>query len=193
MIEILNSQFLEKIDTAFTRARKTFYGATVQNPFNQSNILLLPFYNNLLSIPKLVKVLGINIVFKNTCTLKSLLIKNSPNQGAGCIYQVPCSQCNKVYLGQSGKELTVRLKQHKYNVRTGNMSSALFVHMNEFNHRIEWQDAKELIYCKDLVKRNIIESSIIKVKADSLLNLSQGLYKLDEILCKRIMCQMCIK
>ena len=122
-----------------------------------------------------------------------MLIKNSPKQTSGCIYEIPCNQCNKKYVGQSGKELAIRIKQHKYNVRTGSMASSLFQHMNEENHSINWNAAKEIMYCKDSVKRNIIESCIIKKNYMELLNTSPGLYKLDELLIDNICKQLAFR
>ena len=108
-----------------------------------------------------------------------MLIKNSPTQESGCIYEIPCNNCNKIYIGQSGKTLSTRIQQHKYNVRVGNMSSSLFQHMNDCNHSINWKEAKEIIYCKNIVKRNIIESCIIKKKCNVLIITSPGMYKLE--------------
>ena len=121
------------------------------------------------------------MIFKNN-TLKDRLITNSPRQTSGCIYEIPCNQCNKKYVGQSGKELIVRLKQHRNNVRDGNMASSLFQHVNNHNHSINWTAAKEIIFCKDYVKRNVIESCMIKKKYGELLNTSLCLYKLAELL-----------
>ena len=97
------------------------------------------------------------------------------------------------YIGQSGKELCTRLKQHKYNVRIGSTASSLFNHMNECNHTINWKDSKEIMYCKDIVKRNIVESCIIKKKGSQLMNTSPGLYKLDELLIDSIFRQLAFK
>ena len=85
-----------------------------------------------------------------------------------------------MYIGQTGKELSLRIKQHKYCIRMGNINNALFLHRNDNNHNINWLGAKELVYCRDLVTRNIIESSFIKVNFQNLFNISPGMYKLDK-------------
>ena len=146
-----------------------------------NSLLILPYYHQLSPLPGLLKMFDINLVFKNNDTLKKLLIRNSPKNVCGCLYEIPCNHCDKKYIGQSGKELTTRIKQHRYNVRVGNMSSSLFVHMNDCNHTINWTNSKEIIYCKDLVNRNIIESCIIRKHFDNLINTSPGLYKFDEL------------
>ena len=174
------------------KAKKTFYGLTQRRDFNLNNLLVLPFYQQFTNVPAILKLFGVNVIFKNN-TLKDRLITNSPRQISGCIYEIPCNQCNKKYVGQSGKELIVRLKQHQKNVRDGNMTSSLFQHMNNNNHSINWTAAKEIVFCNDYVKRNIIESSIIKKKYGELLNTSPGLYKLDELLIDNIFKQLLFK
>ena len=73
------------------------------------------------------------------------------------------------------------------------MSNAIFVHMNDFNHPIDWDNSKEILFCSDIIKRNIIESSIIKVKFKSTFNVSTGMYKLDNFIMTRIVDQLSIK
>ena len=180
------------LDTAFNKAKKTFYGCTVNRNFDFNNLLVLPFYPTFTQVPEMLKTFGVTVIFKNN-TLKDMLIKNSPKQINGCIYEIPCNQCNKRYVGQSGKELATRIKQHKYNVRTGSMDSSLFQHMNNEDHSINWTAAKEIMYCKDFLKRNVIESCIIKKKYRELLNTSPGLYKLDELLIDNIFKQLAFK
>ena len=66
------------------------------------------------------------------------------------------------------------------------MSNALFLHVNDFNHGINWDGADVLLYCSNITKRNIIESSLIKHHND-LINVSQGIYKLDAFVVKEIL------
>ena len=89
-------------------------------------------------------------------------------------------------LGQTGKELSTRLGQHKYSIRTAQASSALFIHLSNFNHVIDWINAKEILYCKDITSRNIIESGFIKEFSANLLNVSPGMYKLDNFMISEI-------
>ena len=124
-------------------------------------------------------------MFRFSNTLKNIMIKNSPRISEGCIYEIPCKNCNCRYIGQSGKGLATRIKQHKYSVRTGQMSNALFLHLSNFNHSIDWDKANVILYCNNITKRNIIESALIKYN-QHLLNVSQGMYKLDPFIVKEI-------
>ena len=173
------------IDKAQSSAKKQFYAHDEKVPFDLRNILTLPYHDNFIELPRILKNFNINVVFKYS-NVKSQIIKNSPLCKAACIYEIPCKECNKRYYGQTGKQLAVRLKQHKYSIRTAQTSSALFVHLSNFNHRIDWDQSKELVYCEDIVKRNIIESCLIKFNNANVLNLSPGLFKLDAFIINEV-------
>ena len=174
------------LDTSLKKARKTFYSVEEKENFRLTNVLVLPFYCDLLKITRLLKSFNVQVVFSYSSTVRSLLIKNSPLKKCGCIYEIPCRDCDKKYIGQTSKALETRVKQHKYCVRVGNMSNALFVHMNNNNHGIDWNNAREIIFCSDFLIRNVIESSIIKSNFENLLNISPGMYKLDDYIIKMI-------
>ena len=65
------------------------------------------------------------------------------NKKCGVVYEVPCSECNKVYVGQTGNSLDTRLKQHQAACRLFQTDkSALAQHAIEADHRIGWSNAK---------------------------------------------------
>ena len=81
------------------------------------------------------------------------------------IYQIPCANCEHVYIGQTGRNLSLRIKEHKYNI-SGNHSSALTEHSNQSNegHCIHINGAK-YIHCEpELTKRLIAEAILINQK-----------------------------
>ena len=111
-----------------------FYRNLEKVPMVFQNILTLPFRQELMP---LLKPLDIKVVFKYEDTIRKLIIRNSPLlDEIGGVYCIPCKVCDRVYVGQTGKSLLERIKQHKYNVRTANESSAVFKHQQEFNHNI---------------------------------------------------------
>ena len=64
--------------------------------------------------------LGIQAVFKSGNTLRQSLMRvksrRRDEQKKGVVYEVPCGGCNQVYIGETGRSLEVRLKEHKYAV-----------------------------------------------------------------------------
>ena len=120
-------------------------------------------------------------MFKPKDNIINQLIKNSPEHKQGGIYQVPCMDCRKLYIGQTGRPLDTRLKEHKRAVREADERNAIFTHVQNFHHRINWTQSKIIINCKDYLKRNYIESAIIQRNETNLINNSHGLYKIDSL------------
>ena len=173
------------IEKSLNQAKKTFYRTNALPSHNKKNLLILPYSEKFDQVPHLMKKFDVNVVFSNTSTVKNMLIKNSPENSVGCIYKIPCKRCNKIYVGQTGKELNTRVKQHKYSVRTGQESNALFVHMRDEDHCIDWDNASPILCCKSVLSRNIVESSIIKNTESVNMNLSCGMYKLDKFITEK--------
>jgi len=50
------------------------------------------------------------------------------------IYKLTCPICNKAYVGQTGRNFTVRFNEHKYAFRTNSCTSNFAQHLTEHNH-----------------------------------------------------------
>ena len=174
------------IDMAHKMARKSYYNNTMEKQFSKKNILAIPFHEKLVRLPRILSLFNIQIVFKNNNTINKLLIRNSPRNNDGCVYNIPCTDCNFSYIGQTGKGLEMRISQHKYSIRTGQLSSGLFVHVRDYNHKIDWSNARKIAASNSIMERNIIESCCIKQTFSCNMNLSMGLYKLDNFIMMKI-------
>ncbi len=75
-----------------------------------------------------------------TTAVYNKLIKNSTQCNEGCIYTVPCKNCNRFSIGQACKILEQRKNQHKYSVRTGQQSNALLIHIRDINDSIDLEN-----------------------------------------------------
>ena len=180
----------EFIDKTLNRAKKTFYNPINNFSFDSKNLLVLPYHDSFKSLPHILKKFNINVIFKNNNTIKKMLIKNSPPSGNGCVYKIPCEICEKCYYGQTSKDLETRVKQHKYCVRSGQESSAIFQHVKNYDHAINWNGTQPITYSRSFHHRNIIESAVIKHTFQENLNLSSGLYKLDPFIIDKIVSSM---
>ena len=170
------------VDRARCRAYNTFTQTNIVNNRIEygSNCLTLPFHNNFIHLPKLLKkFFNVNVIFKGAVTLKQYLISNAPRNNNACIYHIPCKDCELFYVGQTGKALQTRIKQHRYSIRTADQCNSLFVHLNSNNHCINFDDAKVLRYAKDFNDRHIIESTIISATFNNNINITPGFYSLD--------------
>ena len=61
------------------------------------------------------------------------------------VYQVPCFDCDFVYIGQTKRDLKSRLAEHKLAIRNQEPEkSALCEHSIQFDHLIDWNNSKVL-------------------------------------------------
>ncbi len=90
------------------------------------------------------------------------------------------------YIGQTGNTLEQRNKQHKCSVRTGQQYDALFIHVIDTNHSNDLDNCKKVNTSKSSEERNIMQSSLIKHTHEDNINLSEGLFKLDNYITSKI-------
>ena len=136
-------------------------------------------------------------------TLRKLLVhpkdKRDPLSTTGCIYEVPCANCNESYVGETGRRLETRLNEHKketekvekskrnFTRQTRKQSeseqskSAIADHAVQHNHVINWQDAK--ILEKECVAdvRHIKEAIWIRRCAPNTMNRDEGAHYLSHV------------
>lgn len=88
----------------------------------------------------------VKTIFKTRNTLRSSLVKTKPDQDsnltAQCVHSIPC-ECGRKYIGETGRPLAVRVREHKQNLRLGYLEkSKLAKHAFEEDHKIDWDNAK---------------------------------------------------
>lgn len=103
------------------------------------------------------------LVFYNMKTVGLLYSRikdpNKKEQTSGLIYEIPCLDCDKVYIGQTKQYLNNRMKQHKYDLKDSKNreKTALCSHFFVENHRFDFPNVKILEKEKQYRKRNILE------------------------------------
>ena len=88
------------------------------------------------------------------------------------VYNVPC-ECGKTYIGETGRTLEARLKEHKYAVSWADTNNGIAVHANEHNHKILWEHTKIVEKEPFWMKREIKEALNIK-RTSAGMNLDGG-------------------
>ena len=69
--------------------------------------------------------------------------------------------CNKKYIGETGKELKHRIQEHKQALRRDDDLNSLVQHRNLLNHQIDINNATTIHKEDDLTRRKLIEAAII--------------------------------
>jgi hypothetical protein len=79
------------------------------------------------------------------------------------VYRLPCKDCNLSYIGETGKSMRIRMKQHESNCRNSenrDISSAVVVH-HKLGHSIDFENACVIYPESHMTKRKIAESFLI--------------------------------
>ena len=95
-----------------------------------------------------------NKLFRALCTHKDN-VNESQKPG---VYRIPC-ECGLVYIGETGRNLSIRLKEHKTNCeKTEQDKSAVAKHTWTYDHRIKWDEATILAIDSHKFSRKMRES-----------------------------------
>ena len=135
-------------------------------------LLVLPYIQGLSEkITKTCRRFNIQTAFTSCLTQRNLLCrvkgKPPPEAMAGIVYSVPCS--GRIYIGETGRCLSVRIQEHKRAVRILDTRNALATHIAEFlDHSIEWEKSSIKEHESNWYRRKVKEGIWIKMTENNL-------------------------
>ena len=97
----------------------------------------------------------------------------------GVIYRIQCSDCEMCYVGETGKKLRERIKQHKDDVRLERDRNAIYKHIRDTGHLVDWSEVKVLGQEGRRTVRKWKEARFIEVEGEKVMNWNSGL-KINE-------------
>ena len=74
------------------------------------------------------------------------------------VYSIPCSDCEKIYIGETSRKRDTRINEHKAKIRTLSSDSKLVEHILQHKHKFDFSNTKTLARETDWRKRVIKES-----------------------------------
>ena len=103
------------------------------DPVQTQTKIRLPYVRHLSEeIQRLCKDLDIRVVFRPWNTLRQLLTKlktpTPDEKNARVIYEIPCLDCETVYIGKTGRCMGKRMLEHRRAVRNGDRTNGVAVH-----------------------------------------------------------------
>mgnify|MGYP005697477225 CR=1 FL=1 len=113
---------------------------------------------------RVMKKHGIETPVRPHITLRQILVhpkdKIPDEKKCGLVYRISCLNCNQVYIGETGRRLEVRAKEHRDEAEkvtrtiktrsksvtepTDDFKSACAKHMRDHNHIMDWDNIKIL-------------------------------------------------
>ena len=109
--------------------------------------IALPYIKNISELTaRLLKPYGIMVAHKPYVTLRKLLSKSKDkidlSKKTNVVYQVNCGDCNKFYVGQTGRRLETRITEHKAAIRRHDPLSLISVHEDKEGHKFNLDSVK---------------------------------------------------
>ena len=92
----------------------------------------------------------------------------------GTVYEIFCANCNSVYIGEMGRSLKGRIKEHKYAVNRGDAKNRIAVHAWGSQHKVDWSSARVRTVEWFLWKRKVLEAIYIQ-REEKTFNPDRGL------------------
>jgi len=126
------------------------------------------------TVQRILKKHGVPSFHKPFNTLRSLLVrpkdKDDPKKMCGVLYDISCPSCHETYIGETGRNLQTRLKEH---LDPHSTQSAIQIHTEKTGHRFSDQSAKVIGREDQPFRRKILEAIKIYTHRPKL-NLNQG-------------------
>ena len=153
-------------------------------------------------VQRIFKKHGIHCALKPANTLRSMLVRpKDPRpllENSDVVYRIPCKNCDTPYIGETGRHLKCRIKEHQASVRKvanrkftrsrkaqadrEENKSALADHAAQTNHTVDWDKAKILAsHCTHKKGRWIRESIWVRSEKAGTVNRDEGGYKLPHV------------
>ncbi|KER31053.1 hypothetical protein T265_02616 [Opisthorchis viverrini] len=111
--------------------------------------VVLPYIRNISELAtRLLAQKGIFVAHKPNATLRKLISrpKDNPDKTKknSVIYQLNCDNCIKFYVGQTGRRLCTRIKEHNAAVRRHDPLSLISIHEDQEGHKFNLENAEIL-------------------------------------------------
>ena len=139
--------------------------------------LTIPISRPAETIASQLETTGFKVAFTSGKKVGDMFTKKKRDntQDKSVVYKVPCGACDKSYIGETGRGIETRFKEHKRDIRNNMEYSAFVVHAEKTNHLPNWNRAGILASCKNKQNRKATEAAHIAM--NETINLRVGSMK----------------
>lgn len=178
-IHLINSIINDVRSKESTNNNMTTHSPANQNNNNNKKYFVIPYIKHLSErIAKTLKTEEVEISFKYVNTVfkhfyNKLKFPTPTLQKSNLVYQIPCDNCPSVYIGQTSKYLSKRIKQHQYDVTSAprfpnRNHTALVNHVIDNAHDFNFNNPQIKKVENNLKKRLLHEMIEIKSENNSI-------------------------
>lgn len=112
------------------------------------------------TITRILRPYNIRVAHKPIFTLRLTDVKgkDKPEDRSGAVYKIHCSDCQAIYIGETRRNLTTRLTEHKRATKKGDLNNNIAEYHLKTNHVIDWYSATCLTYSSNCYQRITLEN-----------------------------------
>ena len=139
-----------------------------------SSYFTVPYVNNLSEkFRDITRDLDVVISFFSLNKLDNLIKTHKDKlpyvSHSNVVYKINCNNCNASYVGQTGRQLNTRIKEHKNHInRNSTVKSVITEHKINFQHDFDWDNIEILDHEPFYHKRLVSEMLHIKRQKNSI-------------------------
>ena len=115
------------------------------------------------TIARILQPYNIRVAHKPITTLRRLLTnvkdKDKPEDRQGAVYKIKCCDCQASYIGETGRNLSTRLTEHKRATKNGDVNNHIPEHHLKTKHQIDSDSATCITYSTDCYQRLTLEQT----------------------------------
>ncbi|XP_053634857.1 uncharacterized protein [Cherax quadricarinatus] len=149
-----------------------------------NKVIILPNSQVALNVSKVLSQANTRVAIASSTSIKDLTRTKSNHHepvNAG-VYTIPCGGCDKIYVGETARNLDTRLNEHIYAFRNDNLNNACVQHRNSTNHLMKFRDARLVIKETNFRRRKCLESALIAVS--NRIKQNKGSFTISEVLAR---------
>ena len=156
------------LNKALSKAKKVHFRTNLHIISNlpPKKITVVPYLPFLSNIIAPLKVFNTDIVYSYKNKLGSVLTKNGPKNTEAGVYEIPCASCPSLYVGETGRDLITRTKEHKSDIVHNKVESGIVDHVVKTDHFFNFTEAKIVYPSNSLRRRHLMESALINRYSD---------------------------
>ena len=123
-------------------------------------------------VARILRKYDIKLAHKPTRTLKHELTHLKDKQPAfnkaGVVYKLDCNECDAVYVGETGRQVKDRMREHQNDIVKAKQVSKVYNHVNETGHSFNFDNVTVLDNCQSVKVRLQLECIHTELQSNSI-------------------------